>query len=102
MSALGANLKTFAETVAPERPAARVKAEVSAESRVPRTMDISFLGGGWSFLLEFSTVIVILFILLCMRILNAITGRDLDNDTCLYRRLRPWKGLCFYPARPRL
>lgn len=56
--------------------AAERQAQANAESRVPRTMDIALLGGGWSFLLEFSTVIVILFILLCLGILNAITGRD--------------------------
>jgi hypothetical protein len=47
-----------------------------AEKRAPKAMDISLLGGGWSFLLEFSTVIVILFILLCLAILNSLTGKD--------------------------
>jgi hypothetical protein len=52
------------------------RAQGIAESRVPISMDISLLGGGWSFLLEFSTVIVILFILLCLGILSAVTGKD--------------------------
>jgi hypothetical protein len=56
--------------------AAERQASQSAEDRVPKSMDISLLGGGWSFLLEFSTVIVILFILLCMGILNSINGKD--------------------------
>ncbi len=58
------------------RGQAEQQAMANAESRVPKTMDIALLGGGWAFLLEFSTVIVILFILLCLGILNAITGRD--------------------------
>jgi hypothetical protein len=48
----------------------------NAKNRVPKTMDISLLGGGWSFLLEFSTVIIIIFILLCLSILNALTGKE--------------------------
>jgi hypothetical protein len=51
-------------------------AKKNAEERVPKSMDISILGGGWSFLLEFSTVIVILFILLSLGILKQITGEN--------------------------
>jgi hypothetical protein len=58
---------------------AEITAEVNAERRVPRSMDIAILGGGWSFLLEFSTVIVIIFVLLCLGILNSLTGRDLTT-----------------------
>lgn len=54
-------------------------AQARAERRVPASIDISLLGGGWSFLLEFSTVIVIIFILLCLGILNSITGKDLTT-----------------------
>jgi hypothetical protein len=59
---------------------ARKKAEDLAQSRaeqkIPQSIDISLLGGGWSFLLEFSTVIVILFVLLCLAVLGSITGKD--------------------------
>jgi Na+/H+-dicarboxylate symporter len=40
-------------------------------------MDISLLGGGWSFLLEFSTVIVIIFTLLILGIASVIQGKDI-------------------------
>jgi hypothetical protein len=60
--------------------AAREKAERDAQKRankmVPESIDISLLGGGWSFLLEFSTVIVIIFVLLCLAVLGAISGKD--------------------------
>ena len=48
-----------------------------ARKRVPSSIDISLLGGGWSFLLEFSTVIVIIFALLILGILNILDGREI-------------------------
>jgi hypothetical protein len=51
-------------------------AQKSADQRVPQTLDISLLGGGWIFILEFSTVIVIIFILLCLGILGAVSGQQ--------------------------
>jgi len=45
--------------------------------KVPSTIDISLLGGGWAFLLEFSTVIVIIFTLLILGILKALEGKDI-------------------------
>ena len=48
-----------------------------AEKRVPKAMDISLLGGGWAFLLEFSTVIVIIFALVILGILKTLDGREI-------------------------
>jgi hypothetical protein len=50
-----------------------------AERRIPKSMDISMLGGGWSFLLEFSTVIVIIFTLLALGVSGAIPGKDIST-----------------------
>ena|SRR6516225_3045645 len=58
---------------------AEAEALTRAEKKIPTSMDISLLGGGWSFLLEFSTVIVIIFVLLALGILGAITGKDLTT-----------------------
>jgi len=61
--------------------ALRQKAETEASSRankkIPSSIDISLLGGGWAFLLEFSTVIVIIFTLLILGILNTLDGKDI-------------------------
>jgi hypothetical protein len=43
------------------RQQVEIEAARRAEKKVPSSIDISLLGGGWSFLLEFSTVIVIIF-----------------------------------------
>ena len=56
---------------------AEVEAQRRAEEKVPTSIDISLLGGGWSFLLEFSTVIVIIFVLLCLGLLGTVTGKDI-------------------------
>lgn len=48
----------------------------SAERQVPTTMDTSLLGGGFSFLLEFSTVIVIIFTVLILGILGIFEGNE--------------------------
>jgi hypothetical protein len=55
------------------------KAQKQAEARVPRSMDISLLGGGWAFLLEFSTVIVIIFAVLILAILGTLTGQEIST-----------------------
>jgi len=53
------------------------QARKSAEDFVPKSMDISLLGGGWSFLLEFSTVIVIIFTLLILGVLGFLEGQQI-------------------------
>lgn len=58
------------------KEAARVALE-RARRRVPSSIDISLLGGGWAFLLEFSTVIVIIFALLILGILKILEGREI-------------------------
>ena len=61
--------------------ALRQKAEAEALNRakkkIPSSIDISLLGGGWAFLLEFSTVIVIIFTLLILGILKILEGREI-------------------------
>lgn len=61
----------------------RQKAEVialqSAKKKIPSSIDISLLGGGWAFLLEFSTVIVIIFTLLILGILGILEGKDIST-----------------------
>jgi hypothetical protein len=59
------------------RQEAEVAASNRAAKRVPSSIDISLLGGGWSFLLEFSTVIVIIFTLLILGILKTLEGKDI-------------------------
>jgi hypothetical protein len=59
------------------RRAADAEALKKAEKRVPRSMDISLLGGGWAFLLEFSTVIVIIFSVLVLAILRTLSGQEI-------------------------
>ncbi|MBV8937870.1 MAG: hypothetical protein JO095_18990 [Alphaproteobacteria bacterium] len=58
------------------REAAEKEAQERANKMVPESIDISLLGGGWSFLLEFSTVIVIIFVLLCLGLMGAIASKD--------------------------
>jgi len=48
-----------------------------AQDKIPSSIDISLLGGGWAFLLEFSTVIVIIFTVLSLRILKVLEGREI-------------------------
>jgi len=59
----------------------RVKAEAlalaKAKKKIPNSIDISLLGGGWAFLLEFSTVIVIIFALLILGISSKLEGKDI-------------------------
>lgn len=50
-----------------------------AENKVPKSIDISLLGGGFSFLLEFSTVIVIIFTLLILGILGNLEGKEIST-----------------------
>jgi hypothetical protein len=50
-----------------------------AEKRVPTSFDISLLGGGYAFLLEFSTVMVIIFTLLILGILKIMEGKDIST-----------------------
>jgi hypothetical protein len=42
-------------------------------------MDISLLGGGFSFLLEFSTVIVIIFTLLILGLIGSLGGNEIST-----------------------
>lgn len=53
------------------------KALKYAEEKVPKTMDVSVLGGGFAFLLEFSTIIVIIFTLLILGILGSLEGKEI-------------------------
>jgi hypothetical protein len=50
-----------------------------AKGKVPASFDISLLGGGYSFLLEFSTVIVIIFTLLILGVLKIMEGKDIST-----------------------
>lgn len=61
------------------RQQAEKQALERAEKKVPRSIDISLLGGGWAFLLEFSTVIVIIFTLLILGILHTLEGREIST-----------------------
>jgi hypothetical protein len=53
------------------------RARAYADDRVPRSMDISLLGGGFSFILEFSTVIVLIFALVTLGIIGILEGREI-------------------------
>ena len=66
------------------RKEADSKASEIAEKKVPKSMDISLLGGGFSFLLEFSTVIVLIFTLLILGILGSLEGQQIASS-CLGR-----------------
>jgi hypothetical protein len=52
-------------------------AKNKVEIRTPKGMDVSFLGGGWTFLLEFSTVIVIIFSLVILGFLGTLDGTQI-------------------------
>jgi hypothetical protein len=62
-----------------EMQQAEQSAQKRAEERIPKSMDISLLGGGWAFLLEFSTVIVIIYTLLVLGILGALEGKEIST-----------------------
>lgn len=64
---------------AQRRKEAESEALKRGEKRVPRSMDISLLGGGWAFLLEFSTVIVIIFAVLILAILRTLSGQEIST-----------------------
>lgn len=61
------------------RQEAETKAQERAKKRIPKSIDISLLGGGWAFLLEFSTVIVIIFVLVILGILGTLEGREIST-----------------------
>jgi hypothetical protein len=61
------------------RQQAEKEALERAEKKVPRSIDISLLGGGFAFLLEFSTVIVIIFTLLILGILHTLEGKEIST-----------------------
>jgi hypothetical protein len=54
------------------------KIRTVADKFVPKAADISVLGGGFSFLLEFSTVIVIIFALVILGILGTLQGNEIS------------------------
>ena len=53
------------------------EADFRAKEIVPESMDTSVLGTGFSFLLEFSTVIVIIFAIIALGILGILEGREI-------------------------
>lgn len=55
------------------------KALEKAEGDVPKTMDVSILGTGFSFILEFSTVIVIIFAVVVLGILGILEGKEIST-----------------------
>jgi hypothetical protein len=65
--------------MAERRKEAESKARRRAELQVPGTIDIALLGGGFGFILEFSTVIVIIFTILILGILNVMQGREIST-----------------------
>jgi len=48
-----------------------------ADRKIPKSMDISLLGGGFDFLLEFSTVIIIIFSLVILGVLKILNGENI-------------------------
>jgi hypothetical protein len=60
-----------------ERQKVVMEAARRAEKRIPQSIDMALLGGGWTFLLEFSTVMVIIFTLLILAILRTLEGREI-------------------------
>jgi hypothetical protein len=62
-----------------ERKKIEADAQLRAEKKIPNSLDISFLGGGWAFLLEFSTVIVIIFALLVLAVLHTLDGKEIST-----------------------
>ena len=53
------------------------KAREETQKTLPKSMDVSILGTGFSFLLEFSTVIVIIFAVIIMGVLGVLTGAEI-------------------------
>jgi len=53
------------------------KATQDTQKTLPKSMDVSILGTGFSFLLEFSTVIVIIFAVIVMGVLGVLTGAEI-------------------------
>jgi hypothetical protein len=53
------------------------KAREIAEKQVPKAMDTSILGGGFQFILEFSTVIVIIFSVIVLGVIGIMEGREI-------------------------
>jgi hypothetical protein len=53
------------------------QARAKVENDLPKSMDVSILGSGFSFLLEFSTVIVIIFALIILGIIGLFEGREI-------------------------
>jgi hypothetical protein len=60
-----------------EKKKIRDDARKKADKRLPSTMDRSLLGGGFSFILEFSTVIVIIFSVVILGVIGIVAGRDI-------------------------
>lgn len=52
-------------------------ARQDVENKLPKQMDVSILGTGFSFLLEFSTVFVIIFAVIIMGMLGVLEGREI-------------------------
>ncbi len=61
------------------RHEAEAKAKRKAEDQVPESIDISLLGGGFGFILEFSTVIVIIFAVLILGVLHVLTDQSIST-----------------------
>jgi hypothetical protein len=51
-------------------------AKKMADKSVPKAVDVSILGGGFSFLLEFSTVMVIIFAVVILGIIGILGGNE--------------------------
>jgi len=62
-----------------EKRKIKEKALKRADKRIPKSMDISLLGGGFSFILEFSTVIVIIFSVVILGIVGILEGREIST-----------------------
>ena len=61
---------------AKRKKAIEENARAEAEASIPQ-MEISLLGGGFSFLLEFSTVIVIIFAIIILGVLGTFEGKEI-------------------------
>jgi hypothetical protein len=77
-------IEKYLEWEAKERKIFEIKkSEIEAnerdkiEKQLPKSMDVSILGTGFSFLLEFSTVIVIIFALIILGIIGLFEGREI-------------------------
>ena len=56
---------------------ALTKAKKEIEAEFPKSMDVSILGTGFSFLLEFSAIIVIIFAVITMGVIGVLTGTEI-------------------------